>query len=159
MITHIFSGSVGSIVPQFAALLAAFQARVTSELAARARVGGFVQVGLPSVAAVAKANAQVMAALSVRGPTVTFNATAQLALIAALKAQLALFAALLAAMGEAGVEVFIFDGPGSAAGTEIGGALSPGLPGGSPHEHINAFIAATRIPACWEALGKILLTS
>lgn len=155
MIRHIASASVGSIVPQFAGILAAAQARLQNELAARLRASGSVVVTMPTASAAAKILAQVQA--MVRGPSVRFNLTAQAALIASLRAQISLYARLILALGAAGVDVYEYDGTAAAFGGEVAGETARGLPGGLPSDHMNALVLATRIPATWAALLEVLI--
>ena len=122
------------------------------------KLAGLVTLSPPKVAAVIDASAKLVAGLVAQGPAIKFNATAQLDLIAALRAQLSLFAALLTAFEAAGVDVYTYDGTAAKFGGEVTGELKSGLPGGLPSDHVNAFIALAREPAVWEALTKVLLT-
>jgi len=159
MIRHIASVSVGGLLPPIAGALAAINAKLTSELAARMRLAGMLTITPPKVTAFATAAAAIAAGMAVKGPTVRFNGTAQLSAIAALQAQLALFAKLVASLGVAGLEVYEYDGTAARFGSEVAQQTATGLPGGSSTDHINALVIATRIPAAWQALAEVLLTS
>ena len=154
MITYLGSFSVGGLFPSMVSLVAGVIPRLTGQLGGALRVAGQVTVALPSVAARVNALTRIAAQVALQGPSIRFNGTANANLIALLRAQLALIAAFRAAFGSAGVEAFLFSGSGAQA-TEITTALSGGLPGGSPSEHIDAFVLATRYPATFTAMGKV----
>lgn len=155
-IEHIASVSVGGVVPALSGVVAAAQAKLAGELAARMRVAGLIEITPPRLNVAA--NALLAASLQASLPGVKINATAQLSAIAALEAQLKLLLKLLTAMGAAGVEVYEYNGTAALFGAEVANETSKGLPGGSPNDHMNALVIATRIPECWYALSQVLLT-
>ena len=157
MITRFASTSVGGVVPAFAGLLAFLKAKLTGDLSARLRLSGLIQVKPPKIAATVNAMAALAASLTATGPGVKINATAQLDAIAIIQAQLLAYASLLAALGAAGVEAYEYDGTAAAFGGEVAGETARGLPGGLPSDHMNALVLATRIPATWDALLKVLI--
>jgi hypothetical protein len=71
--------------------------------------------------------------------------------LAQVNAQLAIIVALKAPLLVAGLRGYAFDGDASAAGSEIGGALSGDFTG-----HINAVVFATSAADAWAALGEIV---
>ena len=157
MITYLGSFSVGGLLPTLVTLLAGLIPRLQGQLAGVARVQGTIAIKFPTLDARIAAVGRVAAALALQPPGVRVNLSANADLKALLLAQLAIIDDLRIAFGSAGVEVFAFDGPGSAAG-EITAALSGGLPGGSPGEHIDALILATRFPSTFTAMGKVFVT-
>jgi hypothetical protein len=112
-------------------------------------------VKLPTIQERLNAAARIAAALALTPPGVKFNVTANAQAKVLLEALVSIVFDLQAAFGAAGVEAFVFSGPGTAAQAEIGGALAAGLPGGTPGEHIDAFVLATRYPDTFTAMGKV----
>jgi hypothetical protein len=155
MISYLGRFSVGGLFPTMVSLLAGVVPRLTGQLGGALRISGQVTVGVPSVKARVNALTRIAAQVALQGPSVKFKSTANVNLIALLRAQIALVAAFRAAFGSAGVEAFTFSGPGSSARNEIGDALGSGLPGGSPGEHIDAFVLATRYPSTFSAMAKV----
>jgi|WetSurMetagenome_2_1015567.scaffolds.fasta_scaffold278009_2 hypothetical protein len=155
-IEYLGSYTIGGLLPSVVSLLAAAQARAVGQLAGAARISGQLAFTLPSIAARVTAAARLAAQIALQPPSVQFNIGANVALIAALKAQLALIADLFVALGSAGVECYLYDGTAQSFGGEVNGATAQGLPGGAPSDHMNAFVIATRYPAAWAALCKVL---
>ena len=130
--------------------------QMRSQLAGAMRVSGTLAINLPSLDARIKAVGNVAAQLALAKPGVKFNIAANANLIATLKIQLGIIADLQAALGAAGIDAYLYDGPAQTFGTEVQSALGGGLPGGSPSEHVDAFVLATRYPTTFSAMGKVM---
>lgn len=155
MIRYVGSFTIGGLMPQMVSLVAGVIPRLRAQAVAIARVRGQLAIRVPSLRARIAAAARVAAAVALQPPSVRFNVSANLAAYAAIQAQLKLFAKLQAALGMAGVELFLFDGTASNAGAEINGAIGAGLPGGRGTDQVYALVLATRYPATLQALLEI----
>lgn len=158
MITYLGSYSVGGLMPAISGMLAAIIPRLQAQLAGALRVNGSLAINLPSLDARIAAVGRVAASLALQPPGVRFNIAANADYVALLQAQLSIILALQTALGQVGIEAFVYDGPGSSAGPEIASALGGGLPGGTAGEHIDALVLATRFPEAFAALGQALVT-
>lgn len=165
MIDYLGSYTVGGLFPTMVSLLGGVIAQLRGQLTGALRLSGMLAIKLPTIdariSAVARMAAQLQAAASgeIGAPSVTFNPTANVQVIAVLQAQLAVIAELQAAFGEAGVDVYRFSGTAAAMSAEVGAALGGGLPSGNPSEHVDAYILATRYPSTFDAMGKVFVAT
>ena len=156
-VTYLGSYTVGGLVPQMVSLLAAVIPRLRAQLNGALRVRGQLAFKMPSLDARIAAVGRLAAQLALQPPGVKFNISANADLVALLQAQLDIYAKLTAALGQAGVEAFLYDGTAANAGAEISGAIGAGLPGGRDSDHIDALIFATRFPDTFNAMGKVFV--
>lgn len=157
MIDYLGSFTVGGCFPTMATLLLGVRPRLMGQLAGAARISGQLAIKMPSIAARAQAAARVAAAILLQPPGVKIRLNANVALIAALRAQLAIIADLRAALSAAGVEVFRYEGSASRFGTEVQQATGGGLHGGSASDNIQALVIATRYPTTFTAIARFFV--
>jgi hypothetical protein len=155
MIRYLGVFSVGGLFPTMVRFLAGVIPRLRAQATGSARLSAQLAVKLPTIQERLDAAARIAAALALTPPSVKFNVTANAQAKLLLEALVSLVFDLQAAFASAGVEAFVFSGPGTSARGEIGDALAGGLPGGNPGEHIDAFVLATRYPSTFTAMGKV----
>jgi len=131
-----------------------------------AKLGGLnnvlasITVGPPDLAGTIAAAVQNVAQLraAIGGPTVTLEAAAIIAQIAALNAQLdQIMAAAGLTIPDGALSVYVFDGSSSSIGAELQAAVNASLPGAPGHA--NALILVTTSPADWAAAQEVFKTS
>ena len=157
MIQYLGSYTVGGLMPTMVGVLGSVIGRLNGQLAGALRVSGQLGFRLPTVAARIEAVGRLAAQLQVTPPGVKFNISANASLIAALKAQLKILAAIYAAFGTSGVEAFIIESKAGAAGGEFNNAIGNGLPGGTANDQVYALVLATRFPATFAAMGEVFI--
>jgi hypothetical protein len=164
-ITHLGSLSIGVAVPGCATAVSAGIAGITGALdnllAQLTALNAFVPVPIDFTAQLALAQQMVVSvqnAISVGLPVPSL--AAQLAIIAAkvaeltaqitgITGQLTVLVDLQAPLEAAGVDVYAYDGPVDAFGSELDSAL------GSSSAHANALALVTTYPATWAAMTEI----
>jgi hypothetical protein len=174
-IAYLGSLSVGTAVPGASAAITAGLSGINTALPLLADQLAALQAFIPapiSFAAqlalaqnmVLSINAAITAGLPV--PDLAAQIAIILAQIAALIAQLAsiqaqvdILTALQSPLAAAGVHGYAFDGQTNQLGSELGGELASGVPGGSGTDHANALVLVTTIGATWDAMGLILKVS
>lgn len=135
------------------------KAEIGGKLAGALSVGAALTIPpLPGVTAVAAAKLAVQLALnpSIAAPGLQLSANA--ALIAQLRAKLALELPDFG-LGTFGVAAYHYEGEISDLGSRLGAATAGGLPGGQGSDFCVATILVTEVPAVAAALAKILIST
>ena len=155
MITYLGSYTVGGLFPSLMGFVAFARAKLAGTLAGNLRLAASASLVLPQVrAAIA---ARLAAQMAATPPSVKVSTVANASVIASLQAQLAAYARLQPMLAQAGLDVYLYDGPADRFGSEVAGAIGGGLPGAtSPSMHINSLVIATRYPAAFAALKELL---
>jgi hypothetical protein len=157
MIRYLGSYTVGGLFPTMVAFTAGLMPRLRGMLGGALRLNAQASLKMPSVQARVSGAARVAAALALQGPQLKLAVGANANVVADLRAQLAAWAAIQAAFGAAGVEVFLYEGSAAGMGSEVADATRGGLPGGVGSDTVHAFIVSTRHPSTFTALGKVVL--
>lgn len=158
MISYLGSFSIGGVFPTMVGAIASVKPRLTSALTGALKLSGLIAVKPPTAAFGVAAAQRIAAKFALQPPSVSIKLAAQAQAIASLKAQLAIYEALFAAFGVAGVDAFVYHGAASKFGSEAQAAIGGGLPnGGVPGEVIDAIVLATRYPATFTALGQVMI--
>jgi hypothetical protein len=159
-LSYVGSLTLGAVVPTYASAIADAYAELSAQLAGLSAVNIALTVGPPSLTAAIEASAKVTAALSaaVDGPTITLQAEAQLGLIAALEAQVAALAELVAAFAAPGVHMWDYGGDVQDFAPALQGDLAARFP---PYSPSAALVLLAQTPeaaaAISTAFGTILV--
>jgi hypothetical protein len=153
--------SVGACLPSTVMAFGAVEGNLNAQLAAAGNLKIALNVGPPSVVVAAQiaATASAQAMASVTSPYFGLAIDANLDVIAAIRAQLAAFAGLVAALGTAGVFLYQYSGTADSYGTALQSVVGSGLPGGAPTDHIDSLVLIASTPAAWEAMAKLMKTT
>lgn len=151
------SFSVGSILPTTVSAFGSVEGDLQAQLAAAGNLSIALQAGIPTPEVQAQASATFEA--SVGEPYLGVGIDANLDAIAAINAQIAALAGLVAALGTAGVVALVSDTTLGALGGEVTGAVASGIPGAAVGDHVNAITLIATTPAAWVALAKFVRAS
>ncbi len=162
-LTFLGGFSIGALLPQVVTLFAGVLAQLNGKLAGALSIDGLLKLNIPSLQLRANALARIAAQISAQAalvppPSITFKGVANANLISLLEGQISLIGEIEVALATAGIYAWAWDGPTGQLGPVVTGAINS-IPGGTAYDHSNALILATAIPACWEAMGKVFLTS
>jgi hypothetical protein len=161
VLTELGEVSVGACVPSALAAFGAVEGDLNGQLAAAGNLKIALDVGLPTVAVAAQigATATAQAMFSVTSPYFGLAIDANLTAIAAIQAQLAALAGIIAALGTAGVYLYQYSGTADSFGTSLQSVVGSGLPGGHPSDHVDSIVLIASTPAAWAAIQQIFKTS
>lgn len=148
-------------MPQLNASIAARLANLNLQLAQAGSLKLALDIGPPSVALATQIGltATAQAQFAVTAPYFGLAIDANLAVISALNAQIAAFGSLVAALGTAGVQLYLYQGTcdslGSTLQAEVGGGIPPGLPA----DHVDALVLVAKTPAAFSAMQLTMKTT
>lgn len=160
-ITPLGAVTVGGCLPTSVAAFASVEGNLEGQLAAAGSMKAALDIGPPSVSLAAQMAATVSGQItaSVTAPYFGLQIDANLTLIAALQAQLAALAGILAALGTAGVYLYKYSGTADSFGTELQATVGGGIPGGAPTDHIDSLVLIASTPAAWAAIQTVMKTT
>jgi hypothetical protein len=160
-ITNLGEVTVGQCVPTALAAFGAVEGNLNGQLVAAGSLGLSLNVGPPSLSLATQigATATLQAVASVTGPYFGIAINSNLAVIAAIQAQLAALAGIFAALGTAGISLYLYQGTADSFGTTLQAEIGGGLPGGGPSDHIDSLAIVARTPAAFAALQTIFKTT
>jgi len=150
--------TIGAVIPGpvSAVLLASadFQARIAALATFDASVALPVVTFAADASAALAIDADLTAAIGVgiEPPTIDLQVSIMLALLATLRAQLAAIADLTSLFATAGVDLYAYDGPINAMGSEVATQFA------SETGHANALMLVARESATWTAMGSVFKT-
>jgi hypothetical protein len=156
-ITELGDVSVGACIPTALGAFGALEGNLNGQLAAAGSLKAALNFGPPTVAVAVEAGAQLMAAVTM--PYFGVAIDANVSAIAALQAQLAALAGIIAALGSAGVYLYRYDGTADSFGAALGSVVGSGLPGGAGTDDVHALTLIASTPAAWAAIGQIFKTT
>ena len=156
-VTELGAVSVGTCLPTTLGAFGAVEGNLNAQLAAAGNLRFALDLGPPSIAVAAEASAQIAA--SVTAPYFGLSISANLDAIAAIQAQLAALAGIVASLGTAGIFLYAYSGTADSFGTALQAHVGPGLPGGAPTDHIDALALVASTPAAWAALATVMKTT
>lgn len=159
-VTDLGSTTVGGCIPTTVSAFASVEGNLTSQLVAAGGLSTALDVGPPSVATATQigATATLQAMASVTGPYFGLAIDANLGTIAAIKAQLAALGGIIAALGQAGVFLYQYNGTADSLGSTLQTVLASGLPGGAGTDHVDALCLIASTPAAWAAMQTVMKT-
>lgn len=160
-ITNLGDCTVGQILPTTVATFGSRLTNLNAQLAAAGNLAIALNVGPPSMPEAVQigATASAQAIASVTSPYFGLQITTNAALIASLQAQIAALGTVVAALGEAGVQLYLYQGTcdslGSTLQAEVGGGIPPGLPA----DHVDALVLVAKTPAAFAAMQLTMKTT
>ena len=160
-LTHLGTMTIGATIPGVMASVAIGEADLN------ARIDAIVNwspgaINFPDLIALAErmlADLNSALRLGITPPSIDAQIATMAALLAGLKAQLAIIANFYGLCAAAGVDAFVYDGSAAGLGSSLATAVSGGLPsGGGPASHANAVVLATSVSATAGAMAQIFVT-
>jgi len=153
--------TMGGVLPTTLGAFGAVEAQLNFDLASAGNLQIQLDLGPPELAAAVEMGAEVDAQIvaSVTEPYFGLAIDANLGAIAAINAQLAALAGIVAALGAAGIDLYLYQGTADSEGSTLQSALSGGLPGGLPGDHVDSLILIARTPEAFAAMQLLMKTS
>ena len=155
-VTDLGHVSVGAVIPAALGAWGALEGNLNGQLAAAGNLDVSFQLGPPTAEAAADVATEVVAAVDM--PYFGLAIDANLDAIAAIQAQLAALAGIVASLGTAGVFLYRYDGTADSYGAAMDSAIAT-LPGGAPTDEVHALTLLTRTPEAWAAIQQIFKTT
>jgi len=160
-VTDLGDVTLGAAMPTTVSAIGALTASLNADLAAAGNLKLALDLGLPDLetatAIGATANAQAIA--MVTEPWFGLQVEANPGLIAMIQAQISALGGIIAALGQAGIELAVYNGTADSYGPAVTTAFGAGVGGGLPADHIDALMLIAKTPAAYVALQLLLRTS
>lgn len=160
-VTDLGDVSLGQALPTTLSAMGAVTAQLNADLVAAGSLKVALDLGLPSLAEAtaigAAANAQAIA--MVTEPWFGLQVDANPGLIALIQAQLAALGSIIAALGQNGIELALYNGTASSFGPSVDASFGGGVGGGLPGDHIDALMLIAKTPEAYAAIQLVMKTS